>query len=140
MKTSLFWGGLVPHIRVELMIFCVRGRCPGPLDECGLMVSARLTTTPARRGDFSLEIGCKSTNIFETGKKKFILKYKVQSLKLVFSILLIKYFSAKLPLIPVRGGAEGPDKGIFRLSIEQVFRRNRRSDAVHRYSQRRPED
>ena len=25
----------VPHIRVELMIFCVRGRCPGPLDECG---------------------------------------------------------------------------------------------------------
>ena len=26
---------LVPHIRVELMIFCVRGRCPGPLDECG---------------------------------------------------------------------------------------------------------
>ena len=52
MKTSLFWGGFVPHIRVELMIFCVRGRCPGPLDECGRF----------------LEIGCKSTNIFETGK------------------------------------------------------------------------
>ena len=26
---------LVPHIRVELMIYCVRGSCPGPLDECG---------------------------------------------------------------------------------------------------------
>ena len=52
MKTSLFWGGFVPHIRVELMIFCVRGRCPGPLDECGSF----------------LEIGCKNTNFFETGK------------------------------------------------------------------------
>ena len=29
------WSLFVPHIRVELMIFCVRGRCPGPLDECG---------------------------------------------------------------------------------------------------------
>ena len=42
----------VPHIRVELMIFCVRGRCPGPLDECGS----------------SLEIGCKSTHFFHTDK------------------------------------------------------------------------
>lgn len=31
---------LVPHIRVELMIFCVRGRCPGPLDECGSLLKA----------------------------------------------------------------------------------------------------
>ena len=46
-KESLpVWGGLVPHIRVELMIFCVRGRCPGPLDECGSSVSARPTITP----------------------------------------------------------------------------------------------
>ena len=27
----------VPHIRVELMIYCVRGSCPGPLDECGIL-------------------------------------------------------------------------------------------------------
>ena len=26
---------LVPHIGVEPMIYCVRGSCPGPLDECG---------------------------------------------------------------------------------------------------------
>ena len=25
----------VPHIGVEPMIYCVRGSCPGPLDECG---------------------------------------------------------------------------------------------------------
>ena len=25
----------VPHTRVELVIYCVRGSCPGPLDECG---------------------------------------------------------------------------------------------------------
>ena len=34
----------VPHIRVELMIFCVRGRCPGPLDECGLKTGAKVRT------------------------------------------------------------------------------------------------
>ena len=51
-KASQTWGGLVPHIRVELMIFCVRGRCPGPLDECGS----------------SIEIGCKSTHFFHTDK------------------------------------------------------------------------
>lgn len=33
-KTICFVS-LVPHTRVELVIFCVRGRCPGPLDECG---------------------------------------------------------------------------------------------------------
>ena len=47
----------VPHIRVELMIFCVRGRCPGPLDECGFY-----------NRDFTLEIGCKSTTFFHSGK------------------------------------------------------------------------
>ena len=26
----------VPHTRVELVIYCVRGSCPGPLDECGV--------------------------------------------------------------------------------------------------------
>ena len=53
------------------MIFCVRGRCPGPLDECGFLVSALLTTTPQTVGfcgNFSLEIGCKSTTFFQTDK------------------------------------------------------------------------
>ena len=27
----------VPHTRVELVIYCVRGSCPGPLDECGII-------------------------------------------------------------------------------------------------------
>ena len=36
---------LVPHIGVEPMIYCVRGSCPGPLDECGVLVSALPTTT-----------------------------------------------------------------------------------------------
>ena len=27
------------------MIYCVRGSCPGPLDECGVLVSALPTTT-----------------------------------------------------------------------------------------------
>ena len=31
---------LVPHAGVEPAIYCVRGSCPGPLDECGLLVSA----------------------------------------------------------------------------------------------------
>ena len=57
MKTSLFWGGFVPHIRVELMIFCVRGRCPGPLDECGSFLDT-----------FSFKSECKDTNILETDK------------------------------------------------------------------------
>lgn len=35
----------VPHIGVEPMIYCVRGSCPGPLDECGVLVSALPTTT-----------------------------------------------------------------------------------------------
>ena len=26
---------LVPHAGVEPAIYCVRGSCPGPLDECG---------------------------------------------------------------------------------------------------------
>ena len=71
MKTSLFWGGFVPHIRVELMIFCVRGRCPGPLDECGSF----------------LEIECKSTNFFETGKIFFKNNY--------ISLFLSKIFLCK---------------------------------------------
>ena len=36
---------LVPHIGVEPMIYCVRGSCPGPLDECGVLVSVLPTTT-----------------------------------------------------------------------------------------------
>ncbi len=39
---------LVPHIRVELMIFCVRGRCPGPLDECGMCVVLYLLKASAK--------------------------------------------------------------------------------------------
>ena len=35
----------VPHIGVEPMIYCVRGSCPGPLDECGVLVSVLSTTT-----------------------------------------------------------------------------------------------
>ena len=35
----------VPHIGVEPMIYCVRGSCPGPLDECGVLVLALPTTT-----------------------------------------------------------------------------------------------
>lgn len=35
----------VPHIGVEPMIYCVRGSCPGPLDECGVLVSALPATT-----------------------------------------------------------------------------------------------
>ena len=27
------------------MIYCVRGSCPGPLDECGVLVSTLPTTT-----------------------------------------------------------------------------------------------
>ena len=64
MKKSLLGQGeaLVPHTRVELVIFCVRGRCPGPLDECGI-------------GDnFTFEIGCKGTNILQHGKIFFIKK------------------------------------------------------------------
>ena len=47
----------VPHTRVELVIYCVRGSCPGPLDECGSLLD-----------DFSLEIGCKITNFFSVDK------------------------------------------------------------------------
>ena len=42
------------------MIFCVRGRCPGPLDECGIVWFLSDT--------FSVESECKSTNIFRTDK------------------------------------------------------------------------
>ena len=47
----------VPHTRVELVIYCVRGSCPGPLDECGSLLD-----------DFSLKIGCKNTNFFSVDK------------------------------------------------------------------------
>ena len=44
--TELFNSiAFVPHIGVEPMIYCVRGSCPGPLDECGVLVSALPTTT-----------------------------------------------------------------------------------------------
>ena len=36
-KSSLFEAASVPHTRVELVIYCVRGSCPGPLDECGII-------------------------------------------------------------------------------------------------------
>ena len=39
---------MVPHIRVELMIFCVRGRCPGPLDECGICWTISLSKSGAK--------------------------------------------------------------------------------------------
>jgi len=55
---SVDFIALVPHTRVELVIYCVRGSCPGPLDECGVPFC----------GDFSLEIGCKDTNFFLVDK------------------------------------------------------------------------
>ncbi len=54
----------VPHTRVELVIFCVRGRCPGPLDECGICGVGLADNRANAAGDFCLEIECKSTNIF----------------------------------------------------------------------------
>ena len=36
-KSSPFEAASVPHTRVELVIYCVRGSCPGPLDECGII-------------------------------------------------------------------------------------------------------
>ena len=47
---------LVPHIRVELMIYCVRGSCPGPLDECGSSVFSTSKTFAKIRIIFELAI------------------------------------------------------------------------------------
>ena len=34
---SVDFIALVPHAGVEPAIYCVRGSCPGPLDECGVL-------------------------------------------------------------------------------------------------------
>ncbi len=39
---------LVPHTRVELVIYCVRGSCPGPLDECGSYWTISLSKSGAK--------------------------------------------------------------------------------------------
>ena len=49
MKKPPCLGGFVPHIRVELMIFCVRGRCPGPLDECGSSFNFQISNISRKR-------------------------------------------------------------------------------------------
>ena len=38
----------VPHTRVELVIYCVRGSCPGPLDECGSFWTISLSKSGAK--------------------------------------------------------------------------------------------
>jgi len=43
----------VPHTRVELVIYCVRGSCPGPLDECGLYQVISLSKSSAKVQLFS---------------------------------------------------------------------------------------
>lgn len=59
------------------MIFCVRGRCPGPLDECG-----------------SFEIGCKNTSFLQTDKILFhistILIYIHLNIRIFSYICIIK--------------------------------------------------
>lgn len=74
----------VPHIGVEPMIYCVRGSCPGPLDECGVLVSALPTTTLlcVVIGVISLlKSGAKVQLFFELEenwrKKVFVLMYVV---------------------------------------------------------------
>ena len=43
----------VPHTRVELVIYCVRGSCPGPLDECGFLQVISLSKSGAKVQLFS---------------------------------------------------------------------------------------
>ena len=43
----------VPHTRVELVIYCVRGSCPGPLDECGSFQAISLSKSGAKVQLFS---------------------------------------------------------------------------------------
>ncbi len=42
--------GVVPHIGFEPMISALRGRCPGPLDECG--TDASESGTPPSRAEY----------------------------------------------------------------------------------------
>src|SRR6266508_2750898 len=47
---KMLWLELVPHTGFEPVISALRGRCPGPLDECGLKAAR---TAPNRADDTS---------------------------------------------------------------------------------------
>ena len=76
----------VPHTRVELVIYCVRGSCPGPLDECGFS------------GDFPFEIGCKITTFFRYGKLFKAFFFIVSHYTLSDNQLPVVFFSCHPPL------------------------------------------
>lgn len=76
----------VPHTRVELVIYCVRGSCPGPLDECGFS------------GDFPFEIGCKITTFFRYGKLFKAFFFIVSRYTLSDNQLPVVFFSCHPPI------------------------------------------
>ena len=77
---------LVPHTRVELVIYCVRGSCPGPLDECGFL------------GDFPFEIGCKITTFFRSGQLFKAFFFIVSRYTLSDNQLPVVFFSCHPPI------------------------------------------
>ena len=88
---------LVPHRGFEPRIVAVRGRCPGPLDECGLFRKGGL---PVGSRPFSI---CKDSNVCRTGQIFFRPSSRRPSPSVAQSRRNLSRFFSSPPRLPLCG-------------------------------------